>query len=141
MLFTKFTALLTVLAAAAVQATPIDLSLQPIIQPIIDDVYSPDITSPKVGDLWTVGQNQTVTWDASKVPQTNENSTGLLLLGYEDDPSAGEHLDIKDPLAVGFPISAGTVSFTVPNVTDRSDYIVVLFGDSGNASPKFTIST
>lgn len=44
-------------------------------------------------------------------------------------------------LANKFPLSAGTVSFTVPaSLATRDDYIVVLFGDSGNASPHFKIN-
>lgn len=45
-------------------------------------------------------------------------------------------------LADKFPLTAGTVSFTVPaDVKQRDDYIVVLLGDSGNASPHFKINT
>ncbi|EED86010.1 predicted protein [Postia placenta Mad-698-R] len=127
----KFAALCA--AALSVQATPI--SFVPADEGNI--FWSPDITSPGLLSVWTVGANETVTWDPSKVPQSNINDTGLLLLGYQENGS--ENLDISTPLATGFPISAGQVSLTVPNVTERHDYIVVLFGDSGNASPIFTI--
>jgi hypothetical protein len=33
----------------------------------------------------------------------------------------------------------GTIDVTVPRVKDGDDYQIVLFGDSGNFSPKFTI--
>jgi len=132
----KFTTLFAVFIAAAVHALPVN-----IIPPIVEDVFSPDITSPQLGTVWIVGQNATVTWNADDVPQTNANSTGLILLGYEDDNSGNENLDTQSPLASNFPISAGSISFTVPNVTARNDYIVVLFGDSGNASPIFTIKS
>ncbi|KAI0663390.1 hypothetical protein C8Q70DRAFT_1050075 [Cubamyces menziesii] len=109
----KFTAIVTALvaAAAAVSAAP-------------SIVFSPPITSPKAGDVWPAGTTQ----------------TGLILLGYIEDGSEDEHLDIKNPLAVNFPISAGSASVEVPSVTPRDDYVVVLFGDSGNTSPKFTIT-
>lgn len=43
-------------------------------------------------------------------------------------------------LADKFPLTAGAVSFNLPkNLAARDDYIVVLFGDSGNASPHFSI--
>ncbi|KZT11949.1 uncharacterized protein LAESUDRAFT_733847 [Laetiporus sulphureus 93-53] len=104
-----------------------------------DVVISPDITSPTLLTVWTVGSTQTITWDVSKVPQTGANATGLVLLGYSEDKS--ENLDIQSPLATQFLIGDGQVDITVPNVTTRNDYIVVLFGDSGNASPTFTITS
>ncbi|KAJ8473412.1 hypothetical protein ONZ51_g7890 [Trametes cubensis] len=125
----KFTAIVTALvaAAAAVSAAP-------------SIVFSPPITSPKAGDVWPAGTTQVVTWDTTNIPPANANQTGLILLGYIEDGSEDEHLDIKNPLAVNFPISAGSASVEVPSVTPRDDYVVVLFGDSGNTSPKFTIT-
>jgi hypothetical protein len=65
----------------------------------------------------------------------------MVLLGHlNEDGSGGENLDVANPLAQGFKLAAGTVTFPVPKVTPNDNYIVVLFGDSGNASPKFTIS-
>ncbi|KAI0917131.1 hypothetical protein AcW1_007593 [Taiwanofungus camphoratus] len=132
-MFFKFTFVAAAAALlAAVHASPLKIS------PVEDDVYSPPITSPSVFSVWTVGSNQTVTWNTASIPSENQNSTGLLLLGYQEDNN--EHLDIRSPLATGFPIASGSVNVVVPNVTTRSDYIVVLFGDSGNASPQFTIN-
>ncbi|TFY51917.1 hypothetical protein EVG20_g10782, partial [Dentipellis fragilis] len=102
-------------------------------------VVAPHITSPTAGQVWKVGSSQNVTWDTSAIPATRQNSTGTLLLGYQDGLEGGEHLDIAHPLANYFPLSAGSVQVTVPNVTARTDYIVVLIGDSGNASPEFSI--
>lgn len=43
-------------------------------------------------------------------------------------------------LASGFPLNSGSWNVTLPkDLATRSDYIVVVFGNSGNASPKFTI--
>ncbi|KAL1722866.1 hypothetical protein EV715DRAFT_246867 [Schizophyllum commune] len=50
------------------------------------------------------------------------------------------HLQYDNPLAQGFSITLGSYDVTVPDVEERSDYIIVLFGDSGNSSPKFTIT-
>ncbi|EMD31385.1 hypothetical protein CERSUDRAFT_89078 [Gelatoporia subvermispora B] len=130
----KLAASLLALAAAAVASPTAFIP----VAPKEDIVFSPHITGPTAGQLWPVGTNQTVTWDTSSIPAEGQNQTGLLLLGYQENDS--ENLDISHPLAVGFPISAGEVNITVPNVTMRTDYIVVLFGDSGNVSPQFTIA-
>jgi len=53
--------------------------------------------------------------------------------------SSNEHLDIKHPLATDFDIRQGKVPITVPSVKQGNNYIVVLFGDSGNRSPTFRI--
>ncbi|KAI0820057.1 hypothetical protein BC628DRAFT_1331265 [Trametes gibbosa] len=122
----KFTAIFTALvaAAAAVSAAP-------------GDVISPPITAPKAGDVWTIGSTQLITWDTSSIVNPT-SETGLILLGvFENDD---EHLDTKHPLASGFSIRSGAVNVTVPAVAAGNDYIVVLFGDSGNMSPTFTIT-
>lgn len=46
---------------------------------------------------------------------------------------------IARPLATKFSIRQGRVWFQLPYVKTRDDYIVVLMGDSGNASHMFTI--
>ncbi|KAJ2991574.1 hypothetical protein NUW54_g8154 [Trametes sanguinea] len=61
-------------------------------------------------------------------------------LTYINDPSGDEHLDFDHPLAANVPITAGSALVTVPDVTPRDDYVVDLYGNSGNISPKFTIS-
>ncbi|CDO69151.1 hypothetical protein BN946_scf185042.g53 [Trametes cinnabarina] len=124
----KLAILLTTLvaAASAVSAAP-------------TDVISPEITSPKAGDVWHIGTTQNVTWDTSAIP-AGTNQSGLILLGHIVGDSEDEHLDTKHPLAVNFPITAGFATVEVPDVEPRDDYVVVLFGDSGNTSPKFTIT-
>ncbi|KAH7885263.1 hypothetical protein F5I97DRAFT_1928664 [Phlebopus sp. FC_14] len=128
-LFSLFSALLLAVSYL-VSAAP--------VQPVELLVWSPTITSPKLGDVWLTGSTQNVTWLIDDIPDEKKNSTGLLLLGYFANNS--ENLDIKHPLASGFPIAWGWVDITVPtNLTRRDNYTVVLFGDSGNASPAFTI--
>ncbi|KAI0630073.1 hypothetical protein C8Q77DRAFT_1064323 [Trametes polyzona] len=124
----KFAAIFTALVAVVttVSAAPAD-------------VVNPPITSPKAGDVWTVGTEQTVSWDTSSIVNPTDE-TGLLLLGFLEGNSTNEHLDTRHPLASGFKITTGSVHFKVPDVIDRNDYIVVLFGDSGNESPKFSIT-
>ncbi|ETW81827.1 hypothetical protein HETIRDRAFT_247666, partial [Heterobasidion irregulare TC 32-1] len=99
-------------------------------------VVSPPITSPTASTVWNVGDKVLVTWDTSDIPEP-KNFTGQLLLGFQENDS--ENLMLDSPLASGFQLIDGQVQITVPDVPPKSDYIVVLFGDSGNASPEFTI--
>ncbi|KAI9443495.1 hypothetical protein H4582DRAFT_1925177 [Lactarius indigo] len=100
-------------------------------------VVSPFITSPAEDTLWTPGNDELVTWDTSAIPLTGD-SQGMLVLGRQTADS--ENLDSDNPLAVGFSLRDGSVHITCPTVPPGKNYIVVLFGDSGNASPQFTIS-
>ncbi|OSC97211.1 hypothetical protein PYCCODRAFT_1350861, partial [Trametes coccinea BRFM310] len=122
-------------AATAVSAAPAAV----FSKPKTDIVFRPHITSPQAGAVWPVGSTQTVTWDTSDIPEEARNQTGLILLGYLEGDDTDEHLGVNDPLAYNFPITAGSAQVTVPDVQTRNDYVVVLFGDSGNTSPKFTI--
>lgn len=118
-------------------------------------VYLPKITYPHKGVEWTAGKQAHVSWDTKGLPHQN-NLTGLIQLGHLSKKSEGEHLcTYRHParcdqhantsaatiLAKDFPLAKGNVTFKLPhNITERHDYIVVLFGDSGNHSPKFTIN-
>ncbi|KAF4617374.1 hypothetical protein D9613_005680 [Agrocybe pediades] len=115
------------------RATALDQMLPP------RGLYSPKITNPTNESLWTVGSDVTVTWDLRDMLKNTTNPKGTILLGYLEDGSDEEHLNIKHPLASGFDIKEGFVTFKCPKVDSRKDYIVVLFGDSGNRSPTFTI--
>ncbi|KAH7870927.1 hypothetical protein F5879DRAFT_478293 [Lentinula edodes] len=98
------------------------------------DVYIPHITAPTSNTVWRCGQNVTVAWDSSNRPKDVTNSEGMVLLRKEGLEDA-EH-----PLASGFNVvDLHSMSFKVPRVPPRDDYQIVLFGDSGNFSPKFTI--
>ncbi|KAJ7781758.1 hypothetical protein DFH07DRAFT_791379 [Mycena maculata] len=96
------------------------------------EVYAPPITKPTADSVWTVGAVETVTWNASGIPP---GVTGMIQLGYLTPDS--EHLSLI--LASGFNLTDEEVNITVPAVVSRTNYIIVLFGDSGNASPEFTI--
>ncbi|KAK1226262.1 hypothetical protein PQX77_010735 [Marasmius sp. AFHP31] len=123
-------------------------------------VFNPKILSPDANTVWEAGKTQTVKWDPTGLPL--DTLTGQLVLGHieDGDPSGNEHLQLNPPLAKGFLIKDGETTFTVPpDVPSRKDYIVVrelhalrtmipgshhisspVFGDSGNASPRFTIN-
>ncbi|KAI0720577.1 hypothetical protein C8T65DRAFT_293498 [Cerioporus squamosus] len=136
---TKLIAAFSVVAAAATAVFAAPAVFDPSGAKI-DVVYRPHITAPVEGDSWPVASEQTVTWDASDIPPEALYQTGVLLLGHVEDGSSDEHLDIQNPLASGFQIKNGAVNVTVPEVVPRNDYIVVLIGDSGNASGKFSIT-
>lgn len=73
------------------------------------------------------------------MPAELQNSTSMLKLGYEPADGAGG-LNENWTLAQGFPVTAGKVDFVLPSdLEQRNDYVVVLFGDSGNISKHFTI--
>ena len=139
---------LLVAACAAVTATAAPLQSR--------IVYTPKITYPHKGVEWTAGEKAHVSWNSKGIPD-QKNLTGTVRLGHRSKKSEGEHLCTSLPLtlcerhtdmflpatvlAKDFPLGSGNVSFTLPhNITERHDYIVVLFGDSGNSSPEFTIN-
>ncbi|SJL07596.1 uncharacterized protein ARMOST_10946 [Armillaria ostoyae] len=122
-------ALLLLLSSGFVHALPL----------ISRDVISPPITSPTAGAVWTVGQTITVTWNTTVIPPASQvtNPIGKIILGHQANNSL--NLDLDHPLASNFQLTDGQVDITVPDVEPRDDYIIVLFGDSGNTSPEFTI--
>ncbi|KAG9227753.1 hypothetical protein CCMSSC00406_0000601 [Pleurotus cornucopiae] len=80
------------------------------------------------------------TRDTTDIPPDSQitNPIGRVVLGFETSESL--NLMIDSPLAQGFLLKDGQVSITVPNVPPRNNYIVVVFGDSGNTSPQFRIT-
>ncbi|KAK7016151.1 hypothetical protein R3P38DRAFT_3276413 [Favolaschia claudopus] len=71
--------------------------------------------------------------DNSNPPKQVTNKIGRIMLHKGD-------LTTPVILADNFSILLGHIEVTVPWVEDGSDYQIVLFGDSGNFSPLFTIS-
>ncbi|KAG2145888.1 hypothetical protein DEU56DRAFT_788666 [Suillus clintonianus] len=124
-----FTTLLCTISSLALLALSLPLKLR--------DVVDPPITSPTAGTVWHVGDKQLVTWSTSGLSSNITNPVGMLVLGYSYNNS--ENLMLDSPLATNINYTLGQVLITVPDVETREDYIVVLFGDSGNASPEFTI--
>ncbi|KAF9212550.1 hypothetical protein BGZ59_006610 [Podila verticillata] len=103
-------------------------------------IINPKIISPKAKTVWPAGSIQTVTWSTQDIPE--KDATGTIVLGYLSgkEGDTNEHLDYKNPLATGFKLTKGRQNIVIPNVEERKTYIIVLFGDSGNASPMFTIT-
>ncbi|KIY50335.1 hypothetical protein FISHEDRAFT_17692, partial [Fistulina hepatica ATCC 64428] len=97
------------------------------------DVFVPKIFTPSQGDAWVVGQKYNVTWDTSTAPSQITNTNGRIFLRKGDKTLTNE------PLAQDFDILLGHYEVATPAVTPGDDYRVVLFGNSGNWSPQFSI--
>jgi len=98
----------------------------------VRDVYVPHLTSPHNGATWKIGTSHNVTWDNSNPPQEITNPDGVIYLRKGDETT-------NIVLASNFKILDGHVTVKVPNVQPGNDYCLVLFGDSGNFGPQFTI--
>ncbi|KAJ7247178.1 hypothetical protein B0H12DRAFT_1020891 [Mycena haematopus] len=97
------------------------------------DVYAPHVTYPHAGTVWKVGQRHNVTWDVTHPPSRITNNKGQIVLRKGN---------ITTPVILrkNFPILLGRIEVRVPRVKPGDDYQLVLFGDSGNFSPYFTIA-
>lgn len=106
-------------------------------------VINPKINKPDAGTSWRAGQQVTIQWDTTYFDGTGnvpipDGYKGAIKLGYLEGDDYNEHL-LWD-LASDFPLNAGAQSVTLPNdLVTRNGYIIVLMGNSGNASPKFRI--
>jgi hypothetical protein len=106
-------------------------------------VINPKITTPNSSTKWRAGESYTVKWDTTYNDGTSEQPipdtyTGTIKLGYLEGDDPNEHLNWD--LASGFKLNSGAQSVTLPaDLTTKREYIVILMGDSGNASPKFFI--
>ncbi|EKM51772.1 uncharacterized protein PHACADRAFT_101536 [Phanerochaete carnosa HHB-10118-sp] len=99
------------------------------------DVFVPPVTFPSSGDVLRIGQKYMVTWNASNPPAELTNPTGMIILA-----KGGMLLDFSDPLAEDFNILNEQQEITVPDVAPGGNYSFILFGDSGNTGPTFTIT-
>ncbi|KAF8910320.1 hypothetical protein CPB85DRAFT_1435252 [Mucidula mucida] len=97
------------------------------------DVYAPPVTSPTNGTVWTIGEEVLVTWDTSDPPAQITNKYGEVHLRLNG-------ITNMTALAAGFKITDGNVTVVVPDVEPSDEYVVVLYGDSGNWSKEFTIT-
>ncbi|PWY97161.1 hypothetical protein BCV70DRAFT_80720 [Testicularia cyperi] len=102
-------------------------------------VYNPRITYPNGDTEWNFGNKYTVTWDTSDMPPDAAGYKGQIKLGFVPQDGTGGYNE-RWQLAEGFAIKDGKAEITVPqDLEPRSDYVVVLFGDSGNISQQFVI--
>ncbi|KAH9851531.1 hypothetical protein C2E23DRAFT_924333 [Lenzites betulinus] len=134
MMFSHFmhaASLVLAFAVSASRAKPVYLGNR--------DAVSPPITNPTAQTVWKTGEVQTVTWDVSALngaPPSNPLASILLGTLTSD---GNEHLMVDSPLVTNVPIIGGNATLTVPTVPSGKNYIVCLFGSSGDISPLFTI--
>jgi hypothetical protein len=124
----KFTTTLAALLSAStiILAAPVEFATR--------DVWVPKILYPTDETVWHVGETYDLTWALDQKPESVTNPIGTVYL------SKNGRLDIDHPLAKGFELTDGSVPVTIAeDAVSGSDYAVVLMGDSGNASPTFTI--
>jgi hypothetical protein len=106
-------------------------------------VINPKINVPNEGTQWRGGQTVTIQWDTNYFDGTSnvpipDGYKGTIKLGYLEGDDYNEHLFWD--LATGFALNAGAQSVTLPtDLETRNGYIVVLMGNSGNASKRFRI--
>ncbi|KAG1822870.1 uncharacterized protein BJ212DRAFT_1585518 [Suillus subaureus] len=94
--------------------------------PMRRDVFVPPIIYPQAGVVW-------IGWETDDAPVNITNGIGRVYL------ATNTIIDLDHPLAIGFNILDGRVAIQVPSVPTGQNYSIVLFGDSGNYSPQFTI--
>ncbi|KAF7371983.1 hypothetical protein MVEN_00056300 [Mycena venus] len=94
------------------------------------DVFAPLITAPTAGTVWESKTQQTITWCVAGAPPVISGAMLMLRKGNITAPFI---------LAKNFDLRAGSLNITVPWVVSGDNYRLVLFGDSGNFSPFFTI--
>ncbi|KAJ3849702.1 hypothetical protein EV368DRAFT_46805 [Lentinula lateritia] len=129
MQFTLLASSLIALTVSAVSASPVSNGARMIL-----DVWSPTIISPNASTVWTEGQQYNVTWDTSNAPVNISNGASVRL--------GQDGVLTNTTLASDFDLRQGWVSVTCPSdVAPGDDYSVILFGDSGNQSPQFTIQS
>ncbi|KAG2151194.1 uncharacterized protein EDB93DRAFT_1224928 [Suillus bovinus] len=127
-ILTSFFVLLTLLSYAS--CAP---SVPAVMRRDASDVWTPRITSPTSHTKWTVGGTFLVTWDTSSKPAQVTNPIGEVFLHHNGRTQS-------NPIASGFPLSDGEVHVTVPHDTTPGKYKIVLFGDSGDWSARFSIN-
>ncbi|KZV71615.1 hypothetical protein PENSPDRAFT_577463 [Peniophora sp. CONT] len=123
--FTTFATTVLVLAASAIAAPA-------PIQHAARDVWDPTILIPNATTVWEAGSTVNVTWATDDAPTNISNGAAIFLR---------DNTTLYEPaLAEGFDLRSGSQEITLPaNLTADSDFRIVLFGDSGNWSPEFTI--
>ncbi|KIM39603.1 hypothetical protein M413DRAFT_447079 [Hebeloma cylindrosporum] len=127
MKFTSITTLASLFLVAVSSAVALPVHHE------VRDVFVPPILYPRAGTVWKVGEKHRITWTTSNHPAKITNQVGRIMLRKGD---------FTTPLILAndFDILLGQATITVPWVEDGDDYQVVVFGDSGNFSPAFTIT-
>lgn len=93
------------------------------------------MTYPTKGTVWESGKTYTVKWETKDAPVniTGGGNTGRITL------RSGVYGELPVLLAWDVHLREGHAKVTVPEVLSSNDYSLVLWGDSGNWGPEFTI--
>jgi len=126
-----FLAILQLISLVSVGATPISTT------PQSREVFVPHILTPDEDTVWHAGQMVNVTWDTSDAPSpTHIINEALIVLHIRPFSDAFEPVT----MAANFSLTTGFQEVQVPwSASTNNSYAIVLFGDSGNWSPTFTI--
>ncbi|KAF5373607.1 hypothetical protein D9758_000967 [Tetrapyrgos nigripes] len=138
MQFTTLLVAFTAFSASLIPSVTNALALPPAV--VARDVFVPKINSPNNGTVWVIGAQAVVTWQNANAPDNISNGASVLLrkAGTVLKNSTGQMYYLTQ----GFDLRAGFVEFIVPtDLVPGDDYAITLFGDSGNISQNFTIST
>ncbi|GJE96876.1 hypothetical protein PsYK624_130840 [Phanerochaete sordida] len=122
----KFTAALATLAVGALsQLAPAAHEAR--------DVWTPQMTYPASGTVWESGKTYTVRWETKDAP--------VNITGADSGFITLRSGDYETPVILAYDIHLrdGHASVKAPDVFTADDYSLVLFGDSGNWGPQFTI--
>ncbi|KAI0034498.1 hypothetical protein K488DRAFT_83904 [Vararia minispora EC-137] len=141
MKFTTTTACLVWVAAlSAVCATPFSApDADALTLLAARDVWSPKVTTPHHGTVWRAGGTYAVEWSTANPPDHVSNRASIALR-KGDRTMEGKRVHAGS-LAEGFDLHTGHQDITLPeDLVAGDDYRIVLFGDSGNWSPPFTIA-
>ncbi|KAH8916366.1 hypothetical protein BT69DRAFT_1355767, partial [Atractiella rhizophila] len=105
--------------------------------------YSPDITFPTSGSVFTAGDQLKVSWDLSDIPSTISVQLvrGRLLLGYTTTSSI--ELLSNSPLSPPVALTDGSTTVELPiSLSTRSSYFIAWTNEDGTSrtSATFTIN-
>ncbi|KAL1743837.1 hypothetical protein HDZ31DRAFT_64646 [Schizophyllum fasciatum] len=122
------------LGASFVAALAVVVNASPAAAAVRDaeTIWIPHILTPNRVTVWHTGHKANVTWETSDAPEVISNGAAIQLR-KGSEPFDGY-------LAEGFDLRAGFVEVDVPYALNPDDdYLICLFGDSGNFSEEFTI--
>ncbi|THG99689.1 hypothetical protein EW026_g2707 [Hermanssonia centrifuga] len=121
--------LITTLLAATLSTLSSGVSAAPAA------VWTPPVIEPHAGAVWVIGQYYNITWGTDDPPDQITDYYGHAIL------AKGGIQNWDNLLASNFVLLDGWVTVQCPDVEPADDYAIVLFGDSGDIGPQFTIAS
>ncbi|EKM50217.1 uncharacterized protein PHACADRAFT_178832, partial [Phanerochaete carnosa HHB-10118-sp] len=101
----------------------------------VRDTYDPTPTYPTASTVWTSGDIDGVSWDASLVPYSASNISRIdlyRLVGPGDDQFVTNLTKNVDP-------RSGSIAFAVPDIEPGDSYFISVGGIGGSTSATFQI--